>query len=67
MKATTLQYPASTSKPRRLAVSLVYQQQPRELGKPPQQSAGIGPDVKHNITEVSDDHAILQLHGIDGK
>ena len=44
-----------TLKPRRLVVSLVYQQEPRDLGEPAKQSVGIDPGVKHNITAVSDD------------
>ena len=56
-----------TLKPRRMVVSLVYQQEPRDLGEPPQQSVGIDPGVKHNITAVSDDGAVLQLPGIDDK
>ncbi len=56
-----------TLKPRRLVISLVYQQEPRELGEPPQQSVSIDPGVKHNITAVSDDGAVLQLPGIDDK
>ncbi len=56
-----------TLKPRRLVVSLVYQQEPRDLGEPAKQSVGIDPGVKHNITAVSDDGTVLQLPGIDGK
>ena len=54
-----------TLKPRRLVVSLVYRQEPIELGKPPKQSVGIDPGVKHNITAVSDDETVLQLPGFD--
>ena len=50
-----------------MVVSLVYQQEPKELGEPPKQSVGIDPGVKHNITAVSDDETVLQLPGIDGK
>ena len=56
-----------TLKPRRLVVSLVYQQEPTDLGEPPQQSVGIDPGVKHNITAVSDDGAVLQLPGFDSR
>ena len=48
-----------TLKPRRLVVSLVYQQKPKDLGEPPKQSVGIDPGVKHNITAVSDDGTVL--------
>ena len=54
-----------TLKPRRLVVSLVYQQEPKNLGKPANQSVGIDPGVKHNITAVSDDGTVLQLPGFD--
>ena len=56
-----------TLKPRRLAVSLVYQQEPKDLGEPAKQSVGIDPGVKHNITAVSDDGTTLQLPGFDDK
>ena len=56
-----------TLKPRRLVVSLVYQQEPRDLGEPANQSVGIDPGVKHNITAVSDDGAVLQLPGFDSR
>ena len=39
-----------TLKPRRMVVSLVYQQKPKDLGAPAKQSVGIDPGVKHNIT-----------------
>ena len=56
-----------TLKPRRLVVSLVYQQEPKDLGKPPKQSVGIDPGVKHNITAISDDDTVLQLPGLDNR
>ena len=56
-----------TLKPRRMVVSLVYQQEPKELGEPTKQSVGIDPGVKHNITAVSDDSAVLQLPGFDSR
>ena len=56
-----------TLKPRRLVVSLIYQQEPKDLGEPPQQSVGIDPGVKHNITAVSDDGTVLQLPGFDSR
>ena len=48
-----------TLKPRRLVVSLVYQQEPKQLGEPAKQSVGIDPGVKHNITAVSDDGTVF--------
>ena len=56
-----------TLQPRRLVVSLVYQQEPRDLGEPPKHSVGIDPGVKHNITAVSNDGTALQLPGFDDK
>ena len=56
-----------TLKPRRLVVSLVYRQEPRDLREPAKQSVGIDPGVKHNITAVSDDGAALQPPGFDDK
>ena len=56
-----------TLKPRRLVVSLIYQQEPKDLGEPPKQSVGIDPGVKHNITAVSDDGTILQIAGFDSR
>ena len=56
-----------TLKPRRMVVSLVYQQEPKDLGAPAKQSVGIDPGVKHNITAVSDDGSVLQLPGFDSQ
>ena len=56
-----------TLQPRRLVVSLVYRQKPKDLGEPPKQSVGIDPGVKHNITAVSDDGAVLQRPGFDSR
>ena len=56
-----------TLQPRRLVVSLVYQQKPKDLGEPPKRSVGIDPGVKHNITAVSDDGAVLQRPGFDSR
>ena len=56
-----------TLKPRRMVVSLVYQQEPKDLGEPAKQSVGIDPGVKHNITAVSDDGTVLQLPGFDSR
>ena len=50
-----------------MVVSLVYQQEPKELGAPVKQSVGIDPGVKHNITAVSDDGTILQIAGFDNR
>ena len=56
-----------TLKPRRMVVSLVYQQAPKNLAEPAKQSVGIDPGVKHNITAVSDDGTVLQLPGFDSR
>ena len=56
-----------TLKPRRLVVSLVYRQEPKDLGDPPRQSVGVDPGVKHNITAVSDDGTVLQIPGFDSR
>ena len=56
-----------TLKPRRMVVSLVYQQEPKDPGEPAKQSVGIDPGVKHNITAVSDDGTVLQLPGFDSR
>ena len=56
-----------TLKPRGMVVSLVYQQEPKDLGEPAKQSVGIDPGVKHNITGVSDDGTVLQLPGFDSR
>ena len=56
-----------TLKPRRMVVSLVYQQEPGELGAPANQSVGIDPGVKHNITAVSHDGTVLQIPGFDSR
>ena len=56
-----------TLKPRRLIVSLIYQLEPKNIGKPARASVGIAPGVKHNITAVSDDGTILQIPGFDSK
>ena len=56
-----------TLQPRRPVVSLVYRQKPKDLGEPPKQSVGIDPGVKHNITAVRDDGAVLQRPGFDSR
>ena len=54
-----------TLKPRRLTISLTYQSEPRDIGKPTRTSVGIDPGVKQNVTAVSNEGTVLQIAGFD--
>ena len=54
-----------TKLPKRIVVSLVFEQQPRELLAPIRESVGIDPGKRWLITAKSDDGTLLQIPGID--
>ena len=54
-----------TRKPKGLAVSLIYQCEPKQLNEPDKESAGIDPGRKNLITVKSDDGNVLHVPGID--